>query len=327
MSVESTNNIKNWQRQPMGTVNENNIFLQHSVSDFIAMVQACPHPHSRSVTGGSSDFETTSSHPSMPQKQQRKRSMSRVISSPALVELKQSHTITKVEVQQVQQRQQSAVDTQRKKARIRHSISAPTLYKQVFGGASASTVTKDRFNEQFANTDPNDYLKGLLQAMGVLAHTRPSLSLDDFFLEMTNDHMRGYGADIISAIREEDLDALSRIRDSGGTLQCCNKFGESIVHMACRRGSTNVVHYLLRNGVSIRLVDDYGRTPLHDAFWTQEPEFELVKTIILECPDLLYVTDKRGFTPLSYVRRDHWGEWCAFLEKHRNLVVPRELLY
>ena len=162
--------------------------------------------------------------------------------------------------------------------------------------------------------------------MGVHASTHPALSLQGFFLDTAAEHIAGYGPDIITAVRQQDLVALGRIRDSGATLQCCNKFGESIVHMACRRGSIDVIHYLLRNGVSCRLRDDYGRTPLHDACWTQEPQFELVKTILQECPDMLFVTDKRGFTPLSYVRRDHWGQWCRFLQEHSDLVIPRELL-
>jgi hypothetical protein len=228
---------------------------------------------------------------------------------------------------EIECRSQSPV-VKSKKARIRNSISAPALDRLgTLGGGSGSTVcfTNDTSQDPFANANPQDHLRTILESMGISADTRPALSMVDFFLETTPEHTVGYGPDIINAVCQEDLDAMARIRDSGATLQCCNKFGESIVHMACRRGSISVLRYLLRNGVSIRLSDDYGRTPLHDACWTQKPNFELVKSVISECPDLLLITDKRGFTPLSYVRREHWGECCKFLQDHQDLVVPRQV--
>jgi ankyrin repeat protein len=249
--------------------------------------------------------------------------MSRVVSSPSLGEM----NLTDGSSSEFECQPQSSV-VKSKKARIRHSISAPALDNlETLGGASASTVniTNDTSQDPFANRNPQDHLHTILESLGISADTRPALSMTDFFLEIQPEHIAGYGSVIINAVCQEDLDALARIRDSGAPLQCCNKFGESIVHMACRRGSLSVFHYLLRNGVSIRLRDDYGRTPLHDACWTQEPHFELVKSIILECPDLLFITDKRGYTPLSYVRRNHWEEWCKFLHDHQDLVVPKEL--
>ena len=54
----------------------------------------------------------------------------------------------------------------------------------------------------------------------------------------------------------------------GKTLQCCNRFGESAIHMACRHDLTDVVKFSIEEvGSILRVRDDYGRTPLHDAFW------------------------------------------------------------
>lgn len=289
----------------------------NATSDFLARVGACPKPIYRPNASVDGEIRRFSAD--------RKRCMSRVASSPFLLA---GMKLADDSSSEFECKPRSPI-VKTKKARIRNSISAPALDKLgIFGGASASTVTSTKVTSQdpLANTNPQDYLCTILESVGISAATRPALSMNDFFLETTPEHIAGYGQDIINAVREEDLDAIARIRESGATLQCCNKFGESIVHMACRRGSVGVLHYLLRHGVSIRLTDDYGRTPLHDACWTQEPQFEVVKSIIQECPDLLLVTDKRGYTPLSYVRRDHWEEWCKFLEDHRELVVPRELL-
>jgi len=66
---------------------------------------------------------------------------------------------------------------------------------------------------------------------------------------------------------------------SGGTnLQCANRFGESLIHMACRRSHRDVVSFLVNEaGVSLRVRDDYGRTPFHDACWRPELDLELIQ--------------------------------------------------
>ena len=77
--------------------------------------------------------------------------------------------------------------------------------------------------------------------------------------------------------------------------------------------------------VSLCIKDDIGRTPLHDAAWTSEPNFGLVELILRRCPDLLYVKDKRGHTPFSYIGKKNWGDWCTFMEMNPELVIPKIL--
>ena len=51
-------------------------------------------------------------------------------------------------------------------------------------------------------------------------------------------------------------------------MDCFNRFGESLLNIACRRGFEDIVAYLLeQESVSVRHCDDCGRTPLHDACW------------------------------------------------------------
>jgi len=233
----------------------------------------------------------------------------------------------------------SASITKKKVSRMRHSSSAPSLADlssrpdikiSYAAGATATTFTKGHSEDptsRFAGTNPNEYFQHIAETAGLTYKTYSSLSLDGFFLETTPEHIAAYQSDLISAVRDDDIVALRQLHESGRNLQACNKFGESIVHMACRRGSTEIVRFLMNDaGLAVRLRDDYGRTPLHDALWTQKPEFECVEMILRQCPDLLLVTDKRGFTPLSYVRRDHWVSWCEFLESHKDMVLPNELL-
>jgi ankyrin repeat protein len=105
-----------------------------------------------------------------------------------------------------------------------------------------------------------------------------------------------------------------------------NKFGESILHLACRHGKTGIVEFLMfQAGSSPRVICDSGRTPMHDACWTATPNFECIRLVLKEVPDLLLIADKRGFTPLVYLPRDTWGEWSDFLERNRDILAPKYL--
>ena len=51
-------------------------------------------------------------------------------------------------------------------------------------------------------------------------------------------------------------------------------------------------------GVSLRVREDFGRTPVHDAFWRAEPDLDLLCMLLDRAPELLMLTDKRGHTPM-----------------------------
>jgi ankyrin repeat protein len=124
--------------------------------------------------------------------------------------------------------------------------------------------------------------------------------------------MEDYDNDILTAIRLSDLNKLKSMKEDGRTLTACNRYGESIVHMACRRSDFNIVEYVLDNIEEQCLIDDYGRTPLHDACWRSEPRFDIVTLLLDKNINLLRFQDVRGSNPLNYVREEHWLQWCAY---------------
>uniref|UniRef100_A0A7S2XSZ0 Glutaminase n=1 Tax=Attheya septentrionalis TaxID=420275 RepID=A0A7S2XSZ0_9STRA len=212
-----------------------------------------------------------------------------------------------------------------------------TTASVVIGNGNAnrnSTTPVGESSPSEDNTNPQDLLHTILKSHGFSSNTIgtdcfkfASLDRKDFFLAITEEQVAGYNNELTSAVRGEDIDALRRMHRMGKTLQCCNKFGESIVHMACRTGSTKLLLFLLEEGnVSLRVTDDFGRTPLHDACWSREPDFGLIRLLISRDPDLLLLADKRGVPPLGYVRRDHWGQWSRFLNENRDMIIPRELI-
>lgn len=134
----------------------------------------------------------------------------------------------------------------------------------------------------------------------------------------TIQQVESYDNELVWAVRLSDLDKLHDLFSAGKCMCACNRFSESIIHMACRRSSVEIVEYLLSHGGSVDLVDDYGRTPLHDACWRTEPCFEIVALLMDHNIDLIRNADKRGSVPLNYVRQEHWTEWCTFLFNNRD---------
>lgn len=186
----------------------------------------------------------------------------------------------------------------------------------------------DESSSKPADTSPQNYLSSLLLTHGIDVEATPFTSLDGFFSDPTEDEITAYGSDVLNAVRVRNVEQLRSFHASGRPLKCSNQFGESLLHLACRRGFLDVVQFLVDDAqVPLCVKDDYGRTPLHDAFWTSEPHFEVVDFIITRCPDLLYVKDRRGNTPLSFVRRPNWGKWVDFLKQRCTVekLTPKQV--
>jgi Ankyrin repeats (3 copies) len=145
------------------------------------------------------------------------------------------------------------------------------------------------------------------------------------FLKPTDEMVAAYRMEVVTALRTEKVEELKKLHEAGLELQCCNRFGESLLHMACRRSLTDVVKFLVREAkVSLLVKDDFGRTALHFALWTPQPNFELVEFIVEEVPALLSVKDVRGHLPLQYARKEDWNAWCEFFEARRHILLRRK---
>lgn len=167
---------------------------------------------------------------------------------------------------------------------------------------------------QLSHINPTAFVNSCFKAYGINPHLHDPLALKIFFLETTEDHFDAYDSETIQAIRQNDIKALENLKSMGYSFQGCNRFGESLLHLACRRSSLDVIRFLVVDcSVSLRVRDDYGRTPLHDVCWRKEPNFDIIDIILDQEPDLLLIADKRGHVPLDYARREHWGLWIHYL--------------
>ena len=198
---------------------------------------------------------------------------------------------------------------------------APPIERTTSNGMRDETViisaVPDRIKYQDVKSDdvtkPIDIVKRALLAAGSNCETKPSIDMkEDYFVKVTE----MYDQEVVNAIRSNDVDALKRLHSNGTNLQCGNRFGETLIHLACRRSHRDLISFLINEaGVSLHVRDDFGRTPMHDCCWRAEPDLELFDMLLDKAPELLMLSDKRGHTPLDYSRREHWDILVPFLQE------------
>ena len=196
---------------------------------------------------------------------------------------------------------------------------------------SVESLTQHRLNafrqeyyRQHAALDPTQVLVSIMNYKGKKAVVKSYKEVQGFFHERTAHDFDSYDYDVLKAVRSGDTEALRNLAKRGKNMNCSNKAKESLLHIASRRGKADVVRFLVEEAqVPVNVCDDYGRTPLSDAFWTSEPNFEVVDILVAQCPDLLFVQDMRKHTPLQYAPRQHWKTWVKHLGRTWNRLSPK----
>ena len=157
----------------------------------------------------------------------------------------------------------------------------------------------------------------------IFAVASRNISQGSYFINLTEDQQLAYTNEKVGAVQDNDVDALRLMLHSGEVMQTSNRFGESLLHTACRRGFADIVHFFLYEArVCPRIRDDMGRTPMHDACWSScSPNHELMRMLIDTAPEMLLARDIRGHTPFDYARREHWPNWVMFLNENRQYIV------
>eukprot|EP01035_Chromulina_nebulosa_P020582 gene20582-26689_t len=158
---------------------------------------------------------------------------------------------------------------------------------------------------------PDQFLLRLLSCRGYDYDLIPAVQ-STYYKAPTDKQINDYTNELINAVRYSDLNKLKALVDKGYSMSACNRYSESIVHLACRRADPAVVDFMLKNGGDYYITDDFGRTPLHDACWRLDPRFDIVTMLLDNDLTLLRLADIRGSIPLCYVRQEHWAKWCAY---------------
>jgi hypothetical protein len=168
---------------------------------------------------------------------------------------------------------------------------------------------------------PHEFLAKLLHSRGYSAE--PVIAVDYKQQRPPSPkQIQDYDNEFISAAKNSHFDKIVDLHSRGRDMNACNKFSESIVHMVCRRANYSVVEFVLKHGGDVTIIDDYGRTPLHDACWRLEPAFDVVTMLLDINPNLLRYSDARGALPLKYVPQDNWVPWCVYLYHQKEKYWP-----
>lgn len=176
---------------------------------------------------------------------------------------------------------------------------------------------------------PKDRMRELLLANGctIVEPSSYKTLKDSYFIQVTPEMIESYDLVIMTAVRNSDLETLRQLYAEGRNFQCCNRFHESILHTAARRGCTEIMDFLLHTAqLDLRVVCDSGRNPLHDACWTGQPNFTIIRWILEACPDFLLLADNRNFIPFDYIPKEAYQQWDTFLTENPELLKPRVLV-
>ena len=169
---------------------------------------------------------------------------------------------------------------------------------------------------------PSEYVTEFLRWYGLKYEPLLSESLGYYFDETKIEYYNDYNEKLVTATHSQDIATLRQLQKEGYSLRSCNCLGESLIHMACQRGFADVVKFIVKEGkATLRIRNDYGRTPMHDCCLSPSPNFTLAEFLMEAEPILLFIKDSRGQTPFEYVRREHWDEWVNFLSGKHHLIL------
>jgi Ankyrin repeat len=213
--------------------------------------------------------------------------------------------------------------------------------------ASAITAATTALDLPNATTSPADYMRSLSRKRP--RHNEPPpppqaspplpnhTTMTAFHkVTVTDEQLQGYTMEIVTAVRTNDIERLRSILSQNQPRRnvlsrACNRNGESLLHLACRRSSLDTIAFLVQEAqVDVTMVDDLGRTCLHDVCWRPNVEeaLEIASFLVQEVPQqlttrILHRTDLRGHVCWDYVRREHWTVWRAFMHQHHSALCPK----
>jgi Ankyrin repeats (many copies) len=144
---------------------------------------------------------------------------------------------------------------------------------------------------------------------------------------------------LLKLIETNDMETLTSLLEIGLSPNPYNRTtGEYLIHYLCHRMKYwNVIQLLIAHGGSniIQRCDIYGRTPLHilcmnsnhktaEGGPISSPELAAFVTLLLDYDaSLLYVTDCRHATPLSYItKKELYAEWIQFIQQNQSKYFP-----
>lgn len=169
---------------------------------------------------------------------------------------------------------------------------------------------------------PQDALDRLLSLQGYGKNIRIKAEQANYDTTPSPLQLASFGTELVKAIHTSDSARLSDLLSAGLSPNPCNQFRDSIVDLVCKRANATVFKCLVENGCDLRVCDGFGRTPFHHCCWANAFCRDIAELILEADWKQLLIEDKRGQTPLDYVRADHASDWIEFLEDNKDKYFP-----
>jgi hypothetical protein len=193
------------------------------------------------------------------------------------------------------------------------------------GGGAPATSTghrKKTGNKSMRVESPQDVLQRLLSMRGYGSDTRIKADQANYDTMPSALQLASFGTELVKAIHSSDVEKLDKLLSCGLSPNPCNQFRDSIADLVCKRANNAIFQCLVDNGCDLRVCDGFGRTPLHHSCWASEFSPEIAELILSRDWLQLLIEDKRGQTPLEYVRPDTADDWINYLESRKESLFP-----
>ncbi|CAB9501609.1 ANK [Seminavis robusta] len=198
------------------------------------------------------------------------------------------------------------------------------------GTAVRASKSSGALQDLVKNTTSKDRMSPHVRLQEILKHNRKPQDDDDamwdsYFLPIDDARVNAYTPPVVAAMRGQDLAKLRQTVEEQGpaSMEACNRQGETLLHLACRRRNAELVRFLVEEvGVSVKVRDDWNKTALHELCWNSirnnPAQFEAFQSFLDRAPELLFAKDRRGFFCLQYCPKDSWADWCRYLEQNKE---------
>jgi Ankyrin repeats (3 copies) len=173
------------------------------------------------------------------------------------------------------------------------------------------------------DTTPQDVLMRVVEQQGHGELTRIKSEDAGYDTMPSPLQLSSFGTQVVHAVHTNDDEMLGKLLDCGLSPNPCNQFRDSILDLVCKRNNVAIFKCLLEHGSDIRVVDGFGRTPLHHCAWASNFCREIAEAILERDPLQIFIEDKRGQTPMEYVRANIISDWTEFLEEMADKFWPK----
>ena len=113
--------------------------------------------------------------------------------------------------------------------------------------------------------DPQHFFETMMMSRGYMVTSYPSIR-SAYYNRPTLLQQASYDLFLVEVAKSGKTEKLKDMINAGLSTNPSNNFGESLLHMICRRGWAEVLTFLVHElHVDVQIADDHGRTPMHDA--------------------------------------------------------------